>query len=107
MGERARGWKGGRILKKTRGLNYITVYKPDHPFADPKGYMLEHRLVMEQYIGRYLKPEDIVHHENGNGLDNRIENLRLMTQAQHMAIERRRRCMNKQELRVRNLDSSQ
>lgn len=67
-------WKGGR---KYHSDGYILIHKPEHPFADVKGYVLEHRLVMEKHIGRYLKPEEVVHHINGVCDDNRIENLKL------------------------------
>lgn len=56
---------------------YVTVYMPEHPFATKQGTVLEHRLVMEQIIGRYLERFENVHHKNGDRKDNRPENLEL------------------------------
>lgn len=44
----------------------------------------EHRLVAEQMMERPLSHDEIVHHKNGNKKDNRLENLEVMTRAQHM-----------------------
>ena len=80
-GREHHGWKGGK-LRTSAG--YIQIYSPRHPNRTKcskrgfGGYVLEHRLVMEKNIGRYLFPWETVHHENGIKDDNRIENLELL-----------------------------
>lgn len=55
-----------------------------HPNANKRGYVQEHRLIMENKIGRYLFPrKELVHHINSDRLDNRIENLALMNPKDH------------------------
>lgn len=76
---------------KKRGDGYISVYKPDHPYASKDGYVMEHILVMENHIGRYLAKDEVVHHINKNRSDNRLENLQLMTFKEHAGLHMKER----------------
>ena len=65
---------------------YVLIYVPDHQFCDKHGFVFEHRYVVEQSIGRILKPGERVHHINHIRHDNRIENLVLFdSQAGHLS----------------------
>jgi hypothetical protein len=83
---------------------YVSLWVTEHPFAANAsrtgGYILEHRLVMEEHLrktdptspylvevdGRLYLPRGIeVHHRNGVKTDNRIENLQAMTRSEHTA----------------------
>ncbi len=78
---------GGRVRQSN---GYIWVLAPDHPHADCRGYVYEHRLVVEQLIGRLLAPVEVVHHRNRVRDDNRPENLQLMeSQAEHVRLHHR------------------
>lgn len=85
-------WKGGKT-KHSKG--YIYIKKRDHPFCDKQGYIFEHRLIIEKEIGRYLQPDEIVHHINGIKDDNRIENLKIMKQSEHINLHVNKKKVNR------------
>lgn len=65
---------------------YWAILQPHHPFADSKGYVMEHRLIMEKQIGRFLKEDECVHHIDENPSNNEVSNLRLMLKKDHDAL---------------------
>lgn len=75
-------FSGGRKMFK----GYILIHMPDHPEADQRGYIFEHRWMAEQKIGRRLTEHESVHHENGRKADNRPGNLAIMTKSDHMKL---------------------
>lgn len=69
---------------KERMLNgYRALYKPNHPTAytseNWKGYVYEHRYLMEVYLDRPLREGEVVHHLDGDKLNNRFSNLIVLT----------------------------
>ncbi len=80
-------WQGGRVTDP-RGYVLIRV-GVGHHLADVRGYAYEHRLVVEEKLGRRLRLGEQVHHLNENKSDNRPENLTaLKSLAHHRAAHR-------------------
>lgn len=71
------------IEKTVSKGDYTYAVVVGHPKAIAYGYVLEHRIVMENYLGRVLDADEVVHHLNGDRKDNRIENLELCLKGEH------------------------
>lgn len=76
-------WKGGRMIDQD---GYVLVKCPEHPNRDRHNYVREHRLVMEQILGRYLDPQEVVHHKDGDKQNNHPDNLEVFgSNPEHLA----------------------
>lgn len=89
-GEKHYMWKGHSIDKD----GYRLIHVKGHPNARKhSNWIFEHRLVMEEVIGRYLLPNEVVHHIDGNKLNNDPSNLRLFeSNGEHLAVDLAGRC---------------
>lgn len=86
-GSKNPNWKGGRTVT---AHGYVLVKIPGHPLADVRGYVYEHRLVVEQKAGRPLRRGEEAHHENRVRTDNDRGNLELCpTKLHHAALHRK------------------
>jgi hypothetical protein len=80
-------WKGGRKIRQD-GYILIRLYPGDEycEMASKNGYVMEHRLVMAKHLGRFIQPFplEVINHKNGVKDDNRIENLEIKSQSEHL-----------------------
>lgn len=87
-------WKSD---EKISHYGYRLIRDLDHPFANSDGFVFEHRLVAEKYLlnkynsveinGKtYLRNDYDVHHKDFNRLNNSVENLLVMTKAEHKSL---------------------
>ena len=84
------GWKGGTKIVK----GYAYSRTPGHPHASKYGgYVAVHRLVMEEVLGRHLRPDEVVDHIDGDRLNNNPANLRLFaSNGEHLRATLKGRC---------------
>jgi ssDNA-binding Zn-finger/Zn-ribbon topoisomerase 1 len=76
-GENHPNWKGGRTQD---GAGYVQI-RTGLDTTDR-----EHRLVMQDHLGRPLTSDEIVHHRNGDKTDNRPDNLEITTRQEHARL---------------------
>lgn len=92
-GESNPAWKGGVTLRKRKGrypsnVRYVRCPGEYIGMARKDGYVMEHRLIMAQHLGRSLLRSEVVHHINHIVTDNRLENLMLFaSNAEHKRYE--------------------
>ena len=102
-GQSSPSWKGGRVH---HSAGYIMVHCPAHPFAISGGYILEHRLILEQHLREtapdspylievngemYLRSDVIAHHIDHSKDNNDAGNLMPLRQGEHLAMHNRER----------------
>jgi hypothetical protein len=82
----------GKLMRITHGKDrrlkdsgHVLVYRPEHPYAR-KGFVPEHRVILEEVLGRFLTADERVHHINCDPADNRKENLFLSDKNKHSKI---------------------
>lgn len=81
--------------------NYIKILMKNHPFAIGGYYVYSHRFIYENFLKitnpsspaltiidgeKYLSPDYIVHHKDGNTRNNNLENLELLTKSEHSKL---------------------
>ena len=84
--ECARAYRSDTMEHKVYKENgYLVRYEQGY---NKKGNVKVHRQVMEEYLGRRLKPSEVVHHKDGNKLNNDISNLEVMSRGDHSKLHR-------------------
>ena len=79
-GDKHPNWKYGYWLNRD-GYKMIQNKKDTNGVA-----IAEHRKIMEEELGRKLDSSEIIHHKNGDRLDNKIDNLKIVNRSTHFYL---------------------
>lgn len=82
IGDQAANWKGGVRQDRER----VMVLQPESPMATSRGYVYRYRLIASAALGRALRPNEIVHHIDGDESNDDPSNLIVMTQSDHARL---------------------
>lgn len=74
------------ITISSQGKKYNYAYVDNHPYMNKRHRVVEHRAVMELHLNRFLTKKEIIHHIDGNGKNNKVQNLQLVTNREHYKI---------------------
>lgn len=77
---------------------YRVLLRPEHANSDSRGYILEHRLVMSEFLGRPLNEDEHIHHIDGDKLNNSLENLQVISRSEHTRIHNKDKDIVRDEL---------
>lgn len=85
-GNHARGrcagrWNADKIIS-SNGYVKLRVGR-GHPLADPNGYAYEHLVIWVAAGNERPRRGFLLHHRNGDKTDNRLENIELLSRAEH------------------------
>lgn len=97
----------GRIHDTGDGYKQIKIPHNHlcYPMADKHGRVRVHRLIMAENLGRVLEPWELVHHKDGNKLNNSLDNLEILKSLEHFQFEALIREVKILRARIQELES--
>jgi hypothetical protein len=85
-GPESNAWKGGKFYAHHDG---VRILDHNNPMSNSAGYVLQHRLVASEALGRPLRRGEVVHHIDGDNTNNKNNNLLVCTQPYHTSLHKR------------------
>lgn len=76
-------WNIKKIVSKG---DYLYALVPEHPRCTANGYVLLHRIIVENHLNRLLNTNEVVHHKDHNKKNNAIDNLEVLDSLEHVKV---------------------